>query len=97
MSLLSSELISKVNPESLIILDFHTGIFSTYVEGIRLLQEVTQNNTSTSPMLSVMTPSALSGLFVSGFLLVVLLIGISCLMDLKTNDRFPRALLNVGK
>ena len=48
-------------------------------------------------MLSVMTPSALSGLFVAGFLLTVLLIAVSCLMDLKTNDRFPRTLLNVGK
>jgi type IV secretory pathway component VirB8 len=48
-------------------------------------------------MLSVMTPSALSGLLVAGFLLVVLLIAINCLMDLKTNDRFPRNILNVGK
>jgi hypothetical protein len=39
----------------------------------------------------------LSGILVSIFLIVVLLIAVNCLMDLKTNDRFARNQLAVGK
>ena len=35
-----------------------------------------------------MTPSVLSGLFVALFLIIMLIIGISCLYDIKTNDKF---------
>jgi hypothetical protein len=44
-----------------------------------------------------MTPSILSGLLVSLFLIVMLLIAISCLYDVKTNDRFASTNLFVGK
>lgn len=43
------------------------------------------------------SPYALSGLLVGLFLLVVLCIAVSCLMDLKTNDRFARQNLWVGR
>jgi type VI protein secretion system component VasF len=40
---------------------------------------------------------ALSGLWVGLFLLVMLFIGINCLLNLKTNDRFARQNLWVGR
>ena len=42
-------------------------------------------------------PFSLSGLFVGLFLLVMLMIGVCCLMDLKTNDRFARDDLWIGR
>ena len=51
----------------------------------------------TSEIFDNMTPAALSGLWVTLFLLVVLLIGINCMLDLKTNDRFARQNLWVGR
>jgi hypothetical protein len=51
----------------------------------------------TSEIFDSMTPAALSGLWVTLFLLVVLLIGINCMLDLKTNDRFARQNLWVGR
>ena len=50
-----------------------------------------------SLMFQNMTPLALSGLFVAVFLIVVLLIALSCLFDIKTNDKFARQNLWVGK
>jgi hypothetical protein len=44
-----------------------------------------------------MTPVIFSGLMASLFLIVVLLIGVSCLYDVKTNDRFLTNNLFVGK
>jgi hypothetical protein len=44
-----------------------------------------------------MTPSVLSGLFVAIFIIVVLLIAISCLYDIKTNDKYAVNNLFVGK
>jgi hypothetical protein len=44
-----------------------------------------------------MTPAVLSGLFVTVFLIVMLLIAISCLYDIKTNDKFAANNLFVGK
>jgi len=44
-----------------------------------------------------MTTYALSGLWVGLFLLVMLAIAISCLFDLKTNDKFARQNLWVGR
>ena len=44
-----------------------------------------------------MTPAALSGLWVTLFLIVMLLVGINCMLDLKTNDRFARQNLHVGR
>jgi hypothetical protein len=44
-----------------------------------------------------MTPATLSGLLVTLFLLVVLIIAINCLYNVKTNDSFSRNNLWVGK
>lgn len=44
-----------------------------------------------------MTPAVLSGLLVALFLIIVLLIGINCLYNIKTNDKFARSTLWVGK
>jgi hypothetical protein len=44
-----------------------------------------------------MTPSILSGLLVAIFLIIMLLIAVSCLFDVKTNDRFASTNLVVGK
>ena len=64
----------------------------------RILQETTGEVTPTfSPMFLNMNPSTLSGLLVGLFLIVVLLIGVSCLYDIKTNDKFARQNLWVGK
>ena len=62
----------------------------------RLLQETTEENTN-SKLFTNMTPSVLSGLFVGLFLIITLLIGVSCLYDIKTNDKFARNNLWVGK
>lgn len=61
---------------------------------------VTANTTATevdSLIFDDISPYALSGLFVGLFLLVVLCIAVGCLMDLKTNDRFARQNLWVGR
>ena len=82
--------------------------FVVTVSHSRRLQEVTQTNgtstngtNSTNPansqIFNDMTPYALSGLWVTLFLLVMLCIGVSCLLDLKTNDRFARQNLWVGR
>lgn len=63
----------------------------------RVLQALPGNNTVGSRIFSDISPFALSGLWVSLFLLVVLCIGVGCLMDLKTNDRFARQNLWVGR
>jgi hypothetical protein len=44
-----------------------------------------------------MTPSTLSGLLVSLFLIVMLVIAIGCLYEVKTNDKFGKNNLWVGK
>ena len=62
----------------------------------RLLQTPAATNV-TSDVFNDMSPMALSGLFVTLFLLVVLIIGINCMLDLKTNDRFARQNLFVGR
>ena len=62
----------------------------------RRLQQTNYTN-GTSLIFDNMTPAALSGLWVTLFLLVVLLIGINCMLDLKTNDRFARQNLWVGR
>lgn len=51
----------------------------------------------TSLIFESMTPAALSGLWVTLFLVVMLLIGINCMLNLKTNDRFARQNLWVGR
>lgn len=67
----------------------------------RLLEQTTvtqQSDTSgRSQLFANMTPSVLSGLFVTLFLLVMLCIAVSCLYDIKTNDRFASTNLFVGK
>ena len=55
------------------------------------------NNTVESKIFENITPYSLSGLWVGLFLIVVLLIGINCMLDLKTNDRFARQNLWVGR
>ena len=44
-----------------------------------------------------MTPAALTGLLVSLFLVIMLIIAINCLYGVKTNDAFSRNNLWVGK
>ena len=44
-----------------------------------------------------MTPAALSGILVGIFLIIMLLIAIGCLFDIKTNDKFGKNNLWVGK
>ena len=67
--------------------------FRNHAAEARLLQETNTN----SKLFTNMTPSVLSGLFVALFLIIVLIIGISCLYDIKTNDKFARNQLWVGK
>ena len=62
----------------------------------RLLQEAEPTNTN-SQLFTNMTPSVLSGLFVALFLIIMLIIGINCLYNIKTNDKFGRQNLWVGK
>jgi hypothetical protein len=61
----------------------------------RILQNI--NGTVDSKIFNAMTPYALSGLLVTLFLMVMLCIAIACLYDLKTNDRFARQNLWVGR
>jgi hypothetical protein len=75
----------------------------TVAHGRRLeeVKQTTNGTNSTTPAESQifkdMTPFALSGLWVGLFLIVMLCIGVSCLLDLKTNDRFARQNLWVGR
>lgn len=62
----------------------------------RLLQDTTADETKSQLFLN-MTPEILSGLLVALFLLISLCIGVSCLSDIKTNDKFARTNLWVGK
>ena len=50
-----------------------------------------------SKMFINMTPATLTGLLVSLFLIVILLIAINCLYNVKTNDQYGRSHLWVGK
>lgn len=62
----------------------------------RILQ-TQQQETNKSNLFANMTPAILSGLFVALFLIVMLLIAISCLFNIKTNDKFASTNLFVGK
>ena len=67
---------------------------------VRIMQEevpIVGNNTANSTIFNDISPYSLSGLWVALFLIVVLLIAVNCLMDLKTNDRFARQNLWVGR
>ncbi len=66
----------------------------TESESKATLQQSTVQN---SQLFTSMTSTALSGLIVAVFLIVMLLIGLGCLFDIKTNDRFARNNLWVGK
>ena len=68
--------------------------FRNHAAEARLLQEATNTN---SKLFTNMTPSVLSGLFVALFLIIMLLIGVNCLYNIKTNDKFARNQLWVGK
>lgn len=85
----------KTVPEAIVY--FTRGPATTH----RLLEQSTatqQSDTSgRSQLFANMTPSVLSGLFVTLFLLVMLCIAVSCLYDIKTNDRFASTNLFVGK
>lgn len=63
----------------------------------RRLEAVAANDTVESKIFNDISSYSLSGLWVGLFLLVVLLIGINCMLDLKTNDRFARQNLWVGR
>lgn len=52
---------------------------------------------SQSQILDDITPYAVSGILISIFLTIALVVGFKCLLDLKTNDRFPRNMYQVGK
>ena len=67
--------------------------FRNHAAEARLLQETNTN----SKLFTNMTPSVLSGLFVALFLIIMLLIGVNCLYNIKTNDKFARNQLWVGK
>lgn len=62
-----------------------------------MLQETAVNTRVESKIFNNLTTHALSGLWVTLFLLVMLGIGLSCSFDLKTNDRFARQNLWVGR
>ncbi len=63
----------------------------------RILHSTAQNVTTDSQLFINMTPTTLSALFVTVFLIIMLLIGINCLYNIKTNDKFGRNNLWVGK
>ena len=63
----------------------------------RRLEVTAENDTVESRIFNDISSYSLSGLWVGLFLLVVLLIGINCMLDLKTNDRFARQNLWVGR
>jgi hypothetical protein len=63
----------------------------------RRLEAVAANDTVESKIFNDISSYSLSGLWVGLFLLVVLLIGINCMLGLKTNDRFARQNLWVGR
>ena len=67
------------------------------VQKIRRLEAQADNDTVESKIFNDISSYSLSGLWVGLFLLVVLLIGINCMLDLKTNDRFARQNLWVGR
>ena len=50
-----------------------------------------------SQMFINMTPATLTGLLVSLFLIVILLVALNCLYNVKTNDQYGRHHLWVGK
>lgn len=58
---------------------------------------VTQGEVTLSPLFLNMDSVTLTGLLVSLFLVVMLLIGVKCLYDVKTNDQFGRTGLWIGK
>lgn len=45
----------------------------------------------------MISETSLSGILVSIFLAIALVVGVNCMMDLKTNDKFARNQLHVGK
>ena len=58
---------------------------------------ILQAQDTKSQLFLSMTPTVLSGLLVALFLIVMLLIGISCNYNIKTNDKYGRNNLWVGK
>lgn len=58
---------------------------------------VSQGEVTLSPLFLNMDSVTLTGLLVSLFLVVMLLIGVKCLYDVKTNDQFGRTGLWIGK
>jgi hypothetical protein len=82
--------------------DIILNINTNFVPRSRILQgalgaapsNITQVN---SLIFNNMSNYSMSGLWVGLFLLIMLGIGISCLMNLKTNDRFARQNLWVGR
>lgn len=63
----------------------------------RRLEATAENDTVESKIFNDISSYSLSGLWVGLFLFVVLLIAINCMLDLKTNDRFARQNLWVGR
>ena len=66
-------------------------------KGVKREGRILATAETNSKLFDNMTPSTLSALFVTLFLVVMLMIGISCLYDIKTNDKFGRNNLWVGK
>lgn len=87
------EMLDKLNSKE----TFKNMIFFFDSEDQRILQESSEAAPTFSPMFANMTPSTLSGLLVGLFLIIVLMIGVSCLYNIKTNDKFARQNLWVGK
>ena len=63
----------------------------------RILHTQANAANKNSKLFENMTPSTLSALFVTLFLIIMLLIGINCLYNIKTNDKFGKNNLWVGK
>lgn len=82
--------IVKKNPNSIIY------ISEAPESEIRVMQET---NVTGSLLFRSMAnaPASLPGVLVSLFLIVMLMIGVSCLYDVKTNDKFGTIPLVVGK
>ena len=64
----------------------------------RLLADViVEPSANSSNILNAISETSLSCILVSLFLAIALVIAVNCMMNLKTNDKFARTQLHVGK
>ncbi len=67
------------------------------VENSEILISTDDKPINISPLFMNMDSVTLTGLLVSLFLVIILMIAVKCLYDVKTNDQFGRTNLWVGK